>query len=84
MKIESGTNKFYIGEDENEPMAQVKYRIDGENLYIDHVYVMSQLRGQGIAADLVESVIEFSKENELKIIPICSYAKSYISRMNND
>lgn len=83
MKIEAGTNKFYIGEDENEPMAKVDYRVDGENLYIDHVYVLPQLRGQGIAADLVESVIEFAKENELKIIPICSYAKSYISRMND-
>lgn len=82
MEIKSGINKFYIGENENEPMAQVTYRVDDDNLYIDRVFVMSQLRGQGIAADLVEAVIEFSKENELKIIPICSYAKSYINKKN--
>ncbi len=80
MKIESGLNKFYIGEVEEKSMAEVNYRVDEDKLYIDHVFVMPQLRGQGIAADLVEAVISYAKDKELQVVPICSYAKSYINR----
>ena len=79
MKIESGLNMFYIGETEEEPLAKATYRIEDEKLYIDHVFVMPQLRGQGIAADLVEAVISYAKDKELQVVPICSYAKSYLN-----
>lgn len=77
MDIIREENKFYIG-NENEPLARLDYKIDDNILYINYVYVISHLRGQGIAGQLVNEAINFAKEQNLDIEPICSYARSYI------
>lgn len=43
-------------------------------------YVPEALRGQNIAAELVAAAIDFVKQNNLKIIPTCSYVERYIER----
>ena len=84
MEINSTDNLFYIGNLED-PLAKLEFNIKNNTLLINSVEVTPQLRGQGIAADLVEKALEYSKVYELEILPICSYAKDYIlKRDNND
>ena len=56
------------------------YRKDGNNLAITHVEVPHALRSKGIAARLMEGVLLDAKNKGLNVIPICSYAVSYIQR----
>lgn len=44
-------------------------------IVIDHTYVSEDLRGQGIAGELLEKVVLFAREEEKKILPLCPYAK---------
>lgn len=41
---------------------------------IDHTYVDSSLRGQGIAGKLMEETVSQLRENDTKAILSCSYA----------
>ncbi len=67
--------------DKNEELAVVEYLyIDSNTIEITHTYVSDKLRGQGIASKLMEEVISLANEENLKIIPICSYAKGYFEK----
>ena len=56
------------------------YSLDGGKLYITHVGVPPELRGGGVAAKLMAGVVEDAQKSGLEIIPICSYAESYLKR----
>lgn len=42
---------------------------------IDHTLVDENYRGQNIAAQLVDAVVEEARKAEVKILPLCPYAK---------
>lgn len=83
MDIYKGENNFYIG-NESEPIGQLTYSIRDNIMYINHVFVVSHLRGQGIAGDLMNFALNYAKEENLDIEPICSYARSFIFREGNN
>lgn len=56
------------------------YRIDNNILYINYVEAPPSLRGTGAAGRLMEAVMEFAKENNFSVFPICGYAVSWINR----
>lgn len=80
-EIKKGNYKFYIGEDENNPIAQITFKDKDENTIIaDHTYVSEELRGQGIAGKLFNELISFAKEENKLIVPECSYVKAKMER----
>ncbi|RAI80087.1 N-acetyltransferase [Macrococcoides goetzii] len=80
MEIIQGNNKFYIG-DEAQPEAEITFKPSGQDtIVIDHTYTDPKLRGQGIAKALVLKVTDYAKANNLKIIPLCSYARIVMER----
>ncbi len=56
------------------------YRLQGNQLSIDHVFVPEELRGQGMAAKIMEGVVADAKQRGLTIVPVCSYAQAYMQR----
>lgn len=52
----------------------------GGNLVITHVFVPPELRGQGIAAKLMEFIVADSREKRFTIVPVCPYAAAYMKR----
>ena len=60
-----------------EKYAYLKYRSKGGIMYIDVTFTPKEYRGRGLAARLMRAVIEYARKNESKIVPNCSYAKSY-------
>ncbi|WP_414055363.1 GNAT family N-acetyltransferase [Macrococcus equi] len=80
MNIIQGDHRFYIG-DATHPEAEVTFQPFGKDtIAIDHTYTDPKLRGQGIAKALVLKVTEYAKENNLKIVPLCSYARIVMER----
>ncbi|MCP4727659.1 MAG: N-acetyltransferase [bacterium] len=61
--------------------AFIQYKPAEENqMDVYKTYVPDELRGQSVAADLAESVLDFAEKESLEIIPTCSYVQKYISR----
>ncbi len=79
--IKQGSNRFFIGESEDNDIARITFYYEQENvIVIDHTYVDVELRGQAIAAKFLAKVVEFAKDNNLLIIPQCSYAVTKMTR----
>ncbi len=72
--------EFVIEENGNRG-AEMTYTNAGEDkIIIDHTFVEKQFRGEGIAKDLVAEGIKFARENNLKVVPICPFAKAVIEK----
>ena len=75
---------FIFGENEDE-LAKLTYRKEGEKLFFESTVVSPELRGQGIAGKLFDAGVKYARENGYKIVPICSYiVKKFESREYDD
>jgi uncharacterized protein len=73
--INESKNKFYIGEQEESPKAEVTYINSGEDkIIIDHTFVSDELRGQRIGQLLIRRVVDFARQENKKIVPQCPFA----------
>lgn len=71
---------FYI-EQNNERAAEMAYVWAGsEKIIIDHTDVSDVLRGQGVGRHLLDAVVQFARERQLKIMPLCPFAKSVFDK----
>jgi predicted GNAT family acetyltransferase len=58
------------------------YSWAGENKFIiDHTEVNPDFAGKGVGKQLVMKAVEFARENNLKIMPLCPFAKSVFNRV---
>jgi len=60
--------------------AYAAYTLQDEIIKVYSTFTPSHLRGRGIAKTIVESIFKYARENNLKVNPICSYVKSFVSR----
>lgn len=71
---------FYILID-NEKAAELTYSKAGNNkIILDHTEVSDKHRGEGLGKKLVVHSVEFARKGNLKILPLCPYARAVFSR----
>jgi predicted GNAT family acetyltransferase len=61
-------------------LSKLDYMQDGKNFVIMHVGVYPELRGQGVAGKIMEAGLAYARQNSFRVVPMCSYAASYIRR----
>lgn len=69
--------KRIVVNDHNEnEVGEITFIQSGKNtIIIDHTGVKESHRGQGLAEQLVLKVVNKAKREQLKIIPLCPFAK---------
>lgn len=60
-----------------EVKGEVDFEIDGNRANIYHTFVAPDLRGQGIAGELVKRAFEYLESKNYEIECSCSYAKRW-------
>ncbi len=82
MKInreEHGKKGAFFIEQDGEWVAEMTYFKSGENeITIDHTEVEDSLEGKGIGTELVAEGVKYARENRLKIVAACPFAKKVI------
>jgi len=78
----TGTNGVFFVEENGERLAEMTYRMSGPTkMIIDHTEVSDKLAGKGIGKQLVAKGVEHARKNGLKILPLCSFAKSLFDKI---
>ena len=77
--IKETTNHFYIGDTFDTKKASIEYTLSDDVMTIESTKVDPSLRGQGIAATLVEHAVSYARKNSLNIKATCSYARKKLS-----
>jgi len=79
-KDEDNKGSFFV-EKNGKAKAEITYSKAGNSkIIIDHTEVSDSLRGEGVGKALVEHAVNYARENELTVIPLCPFAKSVIER----
>ncbi len=47
---------------------------------IDHTEVNADFAGQGVGKKLVMAAVDYARENKIKILPLCPFAKSIFDK----
>lgn len=84
MQVENEYNdkkgEFYILE-HGKKIAVLEYVFAGLNKFIiDHTEVAINQEGKGLGKILVKAAVDFAKEGNYKILPLCPYAKSVFDK----
>jgi predicted GNAT family acetyltransferase len=71
-----------IYEVDGKKMAERVYVMAGEKkMIIEHTEVDESLKGQGIGKQLQASLVEFVRDHDIKVIPLCPFANATFKRM---
>lgn len=79
-EIKRGSDRFYIGESIDNDIARITWTTEGNVISVNHTFVAPELRGQSIAGKLLAEVVNMAREENLKVIPVCSYAVVKLTR----
>lgn len=80
-KLLGGKGMFYMGHDGG-ILAEMVYTLAGNKMVIEHTEVNVELEGQGVGKKMVETAVEYARSHEMKIIPLCPFAKSVFNKRN--
>lgn len=62
--------------------GKMTYTWAGDNKFIiDHTEVSPDFNGKGVGKKLVMAAVDYARNNNLKIIPLCPFAKSVFDKV---
>ncbi len=71
-------NRFQVEVESH--LAVLDYALMDGVITFTHTGVPSPIEGRGIAGQLVQRGLNYAREENLKVIPACSYVARYIER----
>ena len=81
--IKQGSKSLYIGDSEEKPLAEMVFDSSGkDSIIIEHTFVSEELRGQNIARQLLQSLVDLARKENKKIVPLCPFAKAEMMKNN--
>jgi phosphotransferase system enzyme I (PtsI) len=62
------------------PLAFLSYIHEGKRVILDHTFVPDELRGRGMAANLVRTALNEARKSRWQIVPCCAYVAKFIEQ----
>lgn len=79
--INNETKGFFKAVEDEKEAGRMTYSWAGENKFIiDHTEVNPEFNGKGVGKKMVLAAVEYARNNNLKIIPLCPFAKSVFEK----
>ncbi|HMG91706.1 MAG TPA: GNAT family N-acetyltransferase [Chryseolinea sp.] len=76
---DSGKGAFFI-EEGGKRVAEMVISLSGSNLTVFHTEVSESLKGKGVSTQLLETMVKYVRDNNLKVIPLCPYVSVQFRR----
>lgn len=74
-----GHGRFYIREN-NEQIGEMVIEISEGIIKVYHTEVLPKDRNKGIAKELINVMVKYARENNLKVIAFCPYVFAHFKR----
>ena len=76
------TGIFFIEQDGRTVGKMTYSRADNNTIVIEHTEVDDELKGKGAGKQLVAAAVEWARNNNMKIKPMCSFASGVFERVS--
>ena len=70
---------FFVEED-GRRLAQLTYTVAGSRVILDHTEVDDALRGTGTGRKLVAAAVDWAREEDVQLLPLCPFARSVFDK----
>jgi predicted GNAT family acetyltransferase len=78
---EDGDSPEFVMHVDGERMGSLDYTLPETGVMrIEYVEVAPELRGTGLGRELVQAAVDWARDSDRKIVPICGYARAVIMR----
>ena len=75
---------FFVEMDGN-ILAEMVYSMPSpDKMIIEHTEVSEELKGKNVGNQLVHTAVEYARTKNIKIIPLCPFAKSVFDRKKEE
>ncbi|PZX55736.1 GNAT family N-acetyltransferase [Algoriphagus chordae] len=71
---------FYLEEGARRFGEMVYVMAGPKKMIIEHTEVDESLKGQGIGLKLLVELVDYAREEEIKVIPLCPFAKAMFKK----
>jgi predicted GNAT family acetyltransferase len=71
-------HRFELRQDES--VAFLVYERHRDRLVLVHTEVPTPLEGQGYGGALVRAAMEYARDHEWRVVPLCPFARAYLKR----
>ncbi len=76
-----GSKGRFVAEENNAEAGFMTYSQAGaDKIIIDHTEVNPAFNGKGVGKQLVMAAVHYAREKQLKIMPLCPFAKSVFDK----
>jgi len=73
---------YFEAVEDGKEAGKMTYTWAGDSKFIiDHTEVSPDFNGKGVGKKLVMAAVEYARANNLKIIPLCPFAKSVFDKV---
>ena len=77
---QSGHRGIFFIEEEGKRVAQLTYTVAGSKVILDHTEVDDSLRGTGSGRKLVAAAVDWAREENVQLMPLCPFARSVFDK----
>jgi hypothetical protein len=77
---QTGHKGAFFVEEEGKRVAELSYTVAGTRVIIDHTDVDDSLRGTGTGRKLVAAAVDWAREEDLRLLPLCPFARSVFDK----
>lgn len=79
--IENNTNKNRFELVTDDKLSVIEYQpFDEKTIVITHTEVDPALEGKGVGSRLVKDMLDYVRQHNLQIIPLCPFVSTYLKR----
>ncbi len=79
IREDNGQNGVIKALDGEVQAGELTYTWSGsKRIIIDHTEVYSPYAGKGIGSEIVNAAVKFARENDIRILPLCPFARKVI------
>lgn len=72
---------YFEATEDGKEAGKMTYTWAGDSKFIiDHTEVSPDFNGKGVGKKLLMTAVEYARTNDLKIIPLCPFAKSVFDK----
>ncbi|WP_308993592.1 GNAT family N-acetyltransferase [Mariniflexile litorale] len=75
---------FYVEIDGKREAEMTYSHANPDKIIIDHTEVSEVLKGQGVGYKLVDAAVEYLRVNNLKVIPLCTFAHAVFKKKHDE
>ena len=61
-------------------LGEMEVSVSGNNLIVYHTEVDPAAEGKGLAKQLLATMVDYARKNDLKVIPLCPYVHAQFKR----